>query len=101
VRITTPTCGSSRPHPLRRFDARELRQVHLDDEDVRLELDRFRDSVLSVGDDGEDLHVGFLLEDLHDAECGEAAGVGENDPDGLLWLIGQAHPPPCPVEAGV
>ena len=87
---------------LRRLDARELGQVDLDDQHVGLELDGLGHGFLAIGHDGEDLHVRFLFEDLHDANGRDTAGVGEHDADRLLRLIGQARPlPSCPSEAGV
>src|SRR5205823_15114771 len=58
--------------------------IHLDDEHVRLELVRLRDRLFTVGSDGDDLHVRFLLDDLPDSHCRDPTRVGQKDPDRAL-----------------
>ena len=66
---------------LRGLDAGEPWQIHLDDQDVRLQLVCLRDGLFAVGSHTDDLHVRLFLDHLPDAHGGEATRIGEKDPD--------------------
>ncbi len=78
------------PHPLRDLDAGEARQIDLDDEHIRLELERLRHGLLAVARRPDELDVRLLLEHLRDAQRRQPARVREQNADAALSLVGQA-----------